>query len=96
MNFIFPKNYRFTSKILGFIDYSTAILNIIFAIILYNFLHIFIKNIIDMIPIFIPIFLPFFLITIIGIQKESFISVAVYILKYLFSPKLYLYTKKSN
>ena len=34
MKFIFPQNYDFNTKIFGFIDYSTAFLNIIFAIIL--------------------------------------------------------------
>ena len=28
MNFIFPQNYNFKNKILGIIDYSTAILNV--------------------------------------------------------------------
>lgn len=93
MHFIFPKNYMFKSKLLGFIDYSAAIIDAIFAFILYNFLHIFIENPADILPIFLPIFLPFFLITVLGIQKESFISVAKYILKYFLSPKLYLYTK---
>lgn len=53
MKFIFPQNYDFNTKIFGFIDYSTAFLNIIFAIILYFFLHIFIKNLSLKICIFI-------------------------------------------
>lgn len=93
MNFIFPKNYNFKTKLLGFIDYSTAILNIVFAFILYCILSIFIKNIIDIIPVFIPIYIPFFLITILTIQKENFLDVAKYLIKYLLSAKLYLYEK---
>lgn len=93
MNFVFPKNYTFKSKLLGFIDYSTAILNVSFAFILYSILNIFIKNIVDIIPIFIPIFIPFFLITIFSVQKESFLDVAKYLLKYFLSTKLYLYEK---
>ena len=93
MNFIFPKNYNFKTKLLGFIDYSTAILNIVFAFILYCILSIFIKNIIDIIPVFIPIYIPFFLITILTIQKENFLDVAKYLIKYLLSTKLYLYEK---
>ncbi len=85
----------FKPKLLGFIDYSTAILNAIFAFILYSLLHIFIKNPADILPIFLPIFIPFFLVTILGIQRESFLSVSKYILKYVLSPKLYLY-QKSN
>lgn len=93
MKFIFPKNYTFKSKLLGFIDYSTAILNIIFIFILYNILHIFISNTIDLIPVFIPFYIPFFLITILNNQKENFIDVSKYLIKYLISPKLYLYEK---
>ncbi len=44
----------FKPKLLGFIDYSTAILNAIFAFILYSLLHIFIKNPADILPIFLP------------------------------------------
>ena len=29
MKFIFPQNYKFTTKVLGIIDYQTAILNLI-------------------------------------------------------------------
>ena len=29
MNFIFPKNYNFKNKFLGFIDYTTIFINII-------------------------------------------------------------------
>lgn len=93
MNFIFPKNYNFNSKLLGFIDYSTAILNLVFAVFLYFILNIFIKNVTDIIPIFISLFIPFFLITILGVQKENFLEVARYIIKYLLSTKLYLYEK---
>ena len=30
MKFIFPQNYNFDNKLLGFIDYTTVILNIVF------------------------------------------------------------------
>lgn len=35
MKFIFPQNYKFNNKILGIIDYSTAIINVIWYIISY-------------------------------------------------------------
>ena len=35
MKFIFPKNYDFRTKLLGFIDYSTAIIDVIVLFILY-------------------------------------------------------------
>ena len=44
MKFIFPQNYNFTSKLLGFIDYTTVILNIIWGIITFSFVYFFIPN----------------------------------------------------
>ena len=35
MKFIVPQNYNFKSKILGFIDYTTAFVNIIWFIIVF-------------------------------------------------------------
>ena len=35
MKFIFPQNYHFKNKILGFIDYSVAILNIVWDFIIF-------------------------------------------------------------
>ena len=32
MKFIFPQNYDFKSKLFGFIDYTTVILNIIWGV----------------------------------------------------------------
>lgn len=86
----------FKSKILGFIDYSTAILNLVLAFILYNFIHLFIKDILNILPIFIPLYTPIILFSILGVNKENFLSILIYILKYLLSAKLYLYTKSNG
>ena len=40
MKFIIPQNYNFKNKILGIIDYSTAILNIIWYFIIFIILNI--------------------------------------------------------
>ena len=93
MKFIFPQNYNFNSKIFGFIDYSTAFLNIIFAIILCFFLHIFIKNLSIKIFIFITFYFPLFLFSLLGLNGEKITYFFVYIFKYFFKPKLYLYKK---
>ena len=37
MNFIFPQNYNLNSKFLGFIDYTTIILNVIWGIFIFAF-----------------------------------------------------------
>ena len=53
MTFIFPQNYNFSSKFLGFIDYTTIILNIIWATLVFVFVYFFIPNITFKISIFI-------------------------------------------
>ena len=35
MNFIFPQNYNFDNKLFGFISYSSLILNLIWACIIF-------------------------------------------------------------
>ena len=45
MKFIFPKNYKYNAKILGFIDYTTAIIDVIIGMIIFLMIHIFIKKI---------------------------------------------------
>lgn len=91
MKFIFPQNYNFNSKFLGFIDYSTVILNIIWGIIVFIFVNFFISNITIRIGIFIILFLPFALLSIIGFNHEKIIYIFNYLYKYIKSPKIYLY-----
>ena len=93
MKFIFPKNYNFKPKLLGFIEYSTAIFDIILGIFLYNFVNYFFTNINIKIYVFISLFFPIFLISILGINKESFISVFKYLFKFTKNQNIYLYKK---
>lgn len=44
MKFIIPQNYNFKNKILGILDYQTAIFIVIWCSITFGLLHIFIKN----------------------------------------------------
>lgn len=94
MHFVFPKNYSFKSKILGFIDYSTAILDSIVGISLYFLINLFIKKLSTKIYLFIILFLPFFLISILGLNRESFIQVFKYMYKFIKNQNIYLYDKK--
>ena len=41
MHFIFPQNYNFKNKIFGFIDYTTAIVNVIWYLIIFGILKLF-------------------------------------------------------
>ncbi len=93
MNFIIPKNYKFKNKIMGIIDYPTALINLLWNIILYFIF----KNI--NIAIAIKIFLfsslsfPILLFTIFGFNNESPIYTFKYIIIYLFKQKIYLFRK---
>ncbi len=93
MNFIFPKNYNFKSKLLGFIDYSTAILDSILGIIIYFFVNLIFTNITIKIYVFISLFFPLLLISILGINRESFISVFCYMFKFVKNQNVYLYSR---
>lgn len=93
MKFIFPQNYSFKSKILGFIDYTTAILDVIWGIVILGLLKMISFGISLKIFIFIVLFLPIFLISIIGFNGENIINVIYYIIKYSLKPKVLLFKK---
>ncbi len=93
MHFIFPKNYNFKQKLLGFIDYSTAILDTIIGIIIYFLVNVFFTNLNVKIYVFVSIFFPILLISILGINKESFISVFTYMFKFIKNQNVYLYNR---
>lgn len=93
MKFIFPQNYNFTSKLLGFIDYTTVILNIVWGLIIFIFVYFFIHSITIKIAIFIILFLPFALLSIIGFNHEKILYILLYLYYYIHKPKIYLYKK---
>ncbi|MBR3163199.1 MAG: hypothetical protein IKF17_03785 [Clostridia bacterium] len=93
MKFVFPQNYNFKSKILGFIDYSTAIVDVIWAILLFGLLKIFKISINFKICIFVIMFFPVLLFSIVGFNGENIINVCCYLTKYIIKPKVLLYKK---
>ena len=93
MKFIFPQNYNFQTKLFGFIEYSTAIFNIIYWIILYTILNIFITNLTLKLSIFIILALPIFILSITGIYKENFLNILYYIFKYFLNCNVYVFSK---
>ena len=86
MHFIFPKNYNFRPKLFGFIEYTTAVIDIIIALFLYGFVNL-------IFYIFISLFLPIFLVSIFGINRESILSVCIYFFKFIKNQNIYLYKK---
>lgn len=93
MHFIFPKNYNFKPKLFGIIEYTTAILDSIIALFIYVFVNFIFTSITIKIYFFIIIFLPILLISILGINKESIISVFIYMFKFIKNQNVYLYKK---
>ncbi len=93
MNFIFPKNYNFKPKLLGIIEYSTAIFDVILALFLYFILNILVHDITIRISVFIILFFPILLISVLGINRESFIDILKYLYKFFINQKIYLYYK---
>ena len=96
MKFIFPQNYNFNSKFLGFIDYSTVILNILWGLIVFVIVYFLIPNITIKIAVFIILFLPFALFSIIGFNNEKILYIIQYMYQYIKSQKIYLYCKKNQ
>ncbi len=95
MNFIIPKNYKFKAKLFGLIDYQTALLDSIWAGILYLIVNLIFSSFTIKIYFFIGLFIPFFLFSIVGINQENMISVFIYIIKFYKNQKIYLYKKRN-
>ena len=93
MNFIIPKNYKFKAKLLGLIDYQTAVLDSIWAGILYILVNVIFSSISMKVYFFIGLFVPFLLFSMIGMNNENIISVLIYIFKYYKKQKIYLFKK---
>ena len=91
MRFIFPQNYNFNSKIFGLIEYSAAILDLIWGIIVFLIINIFFRNLTIKIFIFIITVFPVLIFSIVGIQGESLIYFLNYMIKYAIKQKVYLY-----
>lgn len=94
MKFIFPQNYNFKLKLLGFIDYQVAIFNIFLWLIIYFFINLIFNDLYIKIIIFISISFPILLISIIGFNHENILYVFIYIFKFIKNKRIYLYTKK--
>lgn len=93
MKFIFPSNYAFKNKLFGLIDYTTAILNIIWYVFIYCIINLIFNNLNIKIFLFIILCLPFFIFSIIGINKENIISVIIYISKFFKRSRIYFYKR---
>ena len=94
MKFIFPQNYNFNSKLFGIIDYVSALIDAIWAGIIFILLNLLFNSLQIKIFIFIILVLPIIIISIVGINGENMLNVIIYILKFLIKPKLLVFDKK--
>ena len=93
MKFIFPQNYNFSAKLLGIIDYSTAIFNIILFFIIFFITKLFNISLLIRFAICTTFCFPILLFSIFGFTQEKFIYIIKYLFVFLKSQKVYLYGK---
>jgi hypothetical protein len=91
LNFIFPSNYSFKNKLLGIIDYPTAIFNVIYFLIIFGINYLLFSSINIRIIFIVVFYFPIFLFSIVGFNHENILYSLFYILKFLIKPKIYLY-----
>ena len=93
LKFIFPQNYNFNNKILGVIDYSTAIFNIIWIVLIFIIFNLILNNLILKIFFCIIFCFPILILSIAGFNGENIIYVFSYLIRFIFKQKLFLYNK---
>lgn len=91
IKFIFPQNYKFNNKIFGIIDYSTAIVNVVWYVFVFCLLSLFIKNLSIKIFLFIVLCSPVLIFSIVGFNHENIVYVFLYLWKFIKNKKIYLY-----
>lgn len=93
MKFIFPQNYNFKNKIFGFIDYSTAIVDIIWYSIIFIFLKSLNISFTIKMYLFIILCLPLFLFSLLGFNHENIIYFISYMYKFVKNRNVYFFNK---
>lgn len=93
MKFIFPQNYHFQSKLFGLIDYSTAVFDIVYGIIVFGILNFLFDSFQLKLSLFIIFVLPVFIVSLTGFYRESIISVFIYMFNFIKNRKIYFYEK---
>lgn len=93
MKFIIPQNFDFKNKLWGIFDYYTLFFNIIWYISIFLFFNIIFSDWNIKIFFIISFCFPITLFSIFGLNGESIFYVLKYIIKFLISPKIYLFKK---
>ena len=93
MKFIFPKNYNFKNKIFGVIDYTTALVNVIWCAFIFIIINLIFNNINLKIVIFISTCFPLLLFSFSGFNGENILYFINYMSRFILKQKLYFYSK---
>ncbi len=93
MKYVFPQNYNFKNKLFGFLDYSTAIINIIWYILIFFILKLFTFSLTIKIYFFIALCFPLFLFSILGFNHENIFYFIYYMYKFIKNRKIYFFNK---
>ena len=93
MKFIFPQNYKFNTKLLGIMDYQTAIINLIWGGIVFLIVNTIFKSLSLKICLFIIAMFPMLIFSIVGINGDNLICVVIYMSKFIIKPKLLFYSR---
>lgn len=93
MKFIIPQNYNLSSKFLGFLDYSSAIIISLWCLFVFCIVSFIFHSLYLKIFLIIVLCFPFIIFCFVGFNHENIIYVLSYLLKFAFSQKIYLYQK---
>ena len=96
MKFIFPQNYNLNTKLLGIIDYSVAIADLVWGICVFFLINSLFKVLSIKLFLCIILIFPIVILSIVGVDGENFLYFLSYVLKYIFKQKLYLYEKNEK
>ena len=96
MKFIFPQNYNLNTKLLGIIDYSVAIADLVWGMLVFIIINSLFKALSIKIFLCIILIFPIVILSIVGVDGENFLYFLSYVLKYIFKQKLYLYEKNEK
>lgn len=95
IKFIFPQNYNFKPKILGVIDYPTAIFCIIYCLFIFFIFNLIFDSFQLIFSCSIAAILPIIIFCFVGFNGENISSVIKYMFLYFIKPKVYVFNKKS-
>ena len=94
MKFIFPQNYNFKNKLFGIFDYSTVIINIIWAFFMFLISKSLPANLNIKISIFIIFYFLLLLFSIFGFNNENIFYFLSYMFKFVKNRKVYFFSKE--